>query len=218
MMTRIFYTTDVHGSNVVFRKFVNAGNFYKANVVFLDGDLTGKAIVPVVKTQNGTYEASFMGERNSVSESDVKALESKIINLGFYPLRVDENELKTLQGSPEKVDAHFRDLMVEQIRDWVRMIDTNLRGTGIKCYVMPGNDDRLEIDKALEGSEIVENPEGKVVRLDNMHEMISTGWSNPTPWDTPREESEENRGNGFKSREHEKLRLQSALPTLRYWN
>ena len=190
-MTRIFYTTDVHGSDIVFRKFVNAGKFYKANVVFLDGDLTGKAIVPIVKRQGGMYESSFLGEKHSVQENEVSRIESKVTNLGFYPLRIDEDELKRLQETPEKVDDLFRDMMIKQMEEWIEIIEQNLKGSQIKCYVMPGNDDRFEIDKAIEESELVVNPEGRVVELDAAHEMISTGWSNPTPWDTPREESEE---------------------------
>ncbi len=175
----------------MFRKFVNAGKFYKANAVFLDGDLTGKAIVPIVKRQGGMYESTFLGERYSVQENDVDRIESKVSNLGFYPLRTDEDELKKLQETPEKVDDLFRDTMIRQMRRWIQMIEQNLKGSRIRCYVLPGNDDRLEIDKAIEESELVENPEGRVVILDSGHEMISTGWSNPTPWDTPREESEE---------------------------
>jgi len=190
-MTRIFYTTDVHGSDIVFRKFVNAGKFYKANVVFLDGDLTGKAIVPIVKRQGGMYESSFLGEKHSVQENEVSSIESKVTNLGFYPLRIDEDELKRLQETPEKVDDLFRDMMIKQMEEWIEIIEQNLKGSQIECYVMPGNDDRFEIDKAIEESELVVNPEGRVVELDAAHEMISTGWSNPTPWDTPREESEE---------------------------
>jgi Icc-related predicted phosphoesterase len=191
LITRLFYTTDVHGSDIVFRKFVNAGKFYKANVVFLDGDLTGKAIVPIVKRQGGMYESTFLGEKYSVQENEVGRIESKVTNLGFYPLRTDEDQLKRLQETPEKVDDLFRDTMIKQMRRWIQMIEQNLKGSRIRCYVLPGNDDRLEIDKAIEESELVENPEGRVVVLDAAHEMISTGWSNPTPWDTPREESEE---------------------------
>jgi Icc-related predicted phosphoesterase len=191
LITRLFYTTDVHGSDIVFRQFVNAGKFYKANVVFLDGDLTGKAIVPIVKRQGGMYESTFLGEKYSVQENEVGRIESKVTNLGFYPLRTDEDQLKRLQETPEKVDDLFRDTMIKQMRRWIQMIEQNLKGSRIRCYVLPGNDDRLEIDKAIEESELVENPEGRVVVLDAAHEMISTGWSNPTPWDTPREESEE---------------------------
>jgi Icc-related predicted phosphoesterase len=69
--------------------------------------------------------------------------------------------------------------------------DEKLAGTGIRCYVCPGNDDMFELDEVIKESKHVELVEGKVVHLDEHHEMISTGWSNPTPWDTHREEDEE---------------------------
>jgi len=190
-MTRIFYTTDVHGSDVIFRKFVNAGKFYKANIVILDGDLTGKAIVPVVERQDDTFESTFFGETHVVKGDEVKALESRINNLGFYPLRVGEEELQAYQKDPKRVDRLFTEMMVKRIEEWVSLIEQNLKGSAIQCYVLPGNDDRFEIDKVLEHSDYIINPEGKVIDLDGAHEMINTGWSNPTPWDTPREESEE---------------------------
>ncbi len=190
-MTRIFYTTDVHGSDVIFRKFVNAGKFYKANIVILDGDLTGKAIVPVVERQDDTFESTFFGETHVVKADEVKALESRINNLGFYPLRVGEEELQAYQKDPKRVDRLFTEMMVKRMKEWVSLIELNLKGSEIQCYVLPGNDDRFEIDKVLKRSDYIINPEGKIIDLDGAHEMISTGWSNPTPWDTPREESEE---------------------------
>lgn len=190
-MTRLFYTTDVHGSNVVFRKFVSAGKFYKADVVVLDGDLTGKAIVPVVEKSGKNYEANFLGERHVVQERQLNDLQDMISNLGFYPFLTSGEDLQDFNGHPEKVHDLFDEMMLKRMREWVQLIEQNLKGSGIKCYVLPGNDDRFEIDKEIERSDYIINPEGRVVQLDDHHEMISTGWSNPTPWDTPREESEE---------------------------
>jgi hypothetical protein len=191
-MKRIFYTTDVHGSEVVFRKFVNAGKFYKADIVILDGDLTGKAIVPIINKGDKLFEADVLSERHIVKEGELKDLETRISNLGFYPLIVSEDELEGLKEDSKKVDELFRDMMVRRLREWVSLIEQNLKNSKIDCYVLPGNDDRFEIDKVLEMSDYIVNPEGKVFELDGIHEMISSGWSNPTPWNTPREESEEN--------------------------
>ncbi|MEM2901959.1 MAG: metallophosphoesterase [Candidatus Bathyarchaeia archaeon] len=194
MIKRIFYATDIHGSEVVFRKFVSAGRFYKADIVILDGDLTGKAIVPIINKGDGSFEADVLGERYLVNRDEAMELENRIRNLGFYPLILSEDELEDLRGSPRKVDKLFEDMMVREIRKWVSLIEQNLKNSGIDCYVLPGNDDRFEIDKELEGSDYIVNPEGRVVDLDGVHEMISSGWSNPTPWNTPREESEEELG------------------------
>ena len=39
-MTRILFATDIHGSEHVFRKFVNALPIYRADVRILPGDLS----------------------------------------------------------------------------------------------------------------------------------------------------------------------------------
>jgi uncharacterized protein len=43
----------------------------------------------------------------------------------------------------------------------------------------------------IRASQFVHLAEGEVIHLDKHHEMISSGWSNPTPWHTYREEGEE---------------------------
>lgn len=192
MNTRIFCTTDVHGSDVVFRKFVNAGKFYKADIVFLNGDLTGKAIIPIVEKTPNTFEAIIIGSKqNAKGMDELKNLESKIANLGFYPYHTDKQGLEELSANPTKVSELFKDLMIKTMERWIELLEQNLKGTGIKCFMLPGNDDALDIDEPIFRSDYLINPEGKVVDLDGTHEMISTGYSNPTPWDTPREESEE---------------------------
>lgn len=192
MNTRIFCTTDVHGSDVVFRKFVNAGKFYKADIVFLNGDLTGKAIIPIVEKAPNTFEAKIIGSKEEAKGMDeLKNLESKIANLGFYPYHTDEKGLEELSANPTKVSELFKHLMIKTMERWIELLEQNLKGTGIKCFILPGNDDALDIDEPILRSNYLINPEGKVIDLDGTHEMISTGYSNPTPWDTPREESEE---------------------------
>src|SRR5437660_12071788 len=73
------------------------------------------------------------------------------------------------------------------------MAAKNLRGSCIRCLVTPVNDDEMEVDEVIRRAELVELGEGRVVDVDGFS-MISTGWSNPTPWNTHREESEENLG------------------------
>lgn len=47
--TRLFYATDIHGSERTYRKFVNAGKFYGVNVLVMGGDITGKLLIPIIK-------------------------------------------------------------------------------------------------------------------------------------------------------------------------
>ena len=49
---RIYLASDFHAAEKAWRKFLNAIklNVYKADVALLAGDLTGKAIVPIVRS------------------------------------------------------------------------------------------------------------------------------------------------------------------------
>ena len=53
-MTTLFFATDVHGSDICWKKFINAAKFYGADIIILGGDMTGKAIVPIIHQQGDT--------------------------------------------------------------------------------------------------------------------------------------------------------------------
>jgi Icc-related predicted phosphoesterase len=173
-------------------KFVNAAKFYKADVLILGGDITGKMIVPIVKQSDGSYICTFLGiERRVRGEQELLDLEKTIRFTGHYPYRTTPEEKAELDANQTKVQTLFAEIMCEGVRRWIRIAEERLKGTGIKCYILPGNDDRLEVDEAFNESSIVINPEGKVVWIDNDYEMISTGYSNITPWKAPRDIPEE---------------------------
>ena len=46
---KIFFVTDIHASNVCYRKFLNALKIYDVDVGILLGDLTGKMLIPLVE-------------------------------------------------------------------------------------------------------------------------------------------------------------------------
>jgi len=189
--TKVFFVSDVHGSDRCFRKFVNAGKFYGANVLILGGDVTGKAIVPMVRTADGAVKV-MEGDSSRVfrTQPEIEALKSRISDAGNYPYVADPKEFEELGAKPELVVALFKRLMVENLRSWIRLADERLSGTMIRCYISPGNDDFFEIDEVLSSGERVVNPEGKVVEIDGRHEMITLGYTNRTPWNSPREVDE----------------------------
>ncbi len=80
---------------------------------------------------------------------------------------------------------------MERIETWFEFAESKFKGTGIKAFVCPGNDDMFEIDEVLNRSEYVIPAEGQVFGLDDGCQLLNAGWSNPTPWDTFREEPEE---------------------------
>jgi Icc-related predicted phosphoesterase len=186
---RIFFATDIHASEKTFRKFLNAPKFYKADALILGGDLTGKMTVPVVEQSDGSYKCSYLGNEVVVkSNNELEALKSTIRNNGYYYYQTTQDEYEDLQADPAKTDKLIQRLMLETLSSWVRIADETLGKTNIKCYVTGGNDDPFSIDAFFEScnSNSIVYCEGKVVEL-NEHEMVSSGYSNVTPWKCPRD-------------------------------
>ena len=190
-MPRLFYVTDLHGSEICWKKFLNAGPFYKADVVILGGDVTGKAMVPIVQRSNGTWEASLQDFTETLdSESGIQDFEKRVMNRGYYPIRVSDEEYRALQGDEDLVDKRFKQVMIAGIERWISMAEEKLAGTGIRAIACPANDDMFEIDDVLAGSKVLETgDEEHPIELDGFR-MISMGWTNPTPWNTFREAEE----------------------------
>ena len=186
----IFFATDLHGSNVCFKKFVNAGKFYGASVLILGGDVTGKMMVPIAQQEDDSYLTSFAGKdlRLKAGEEAV-ALEQQVSDMGFYPKVMSEEEFQELRDDPEGQEALFHKLIRERLEEWIEYARPRLAEQGVKCYAAPGNDDAFFIDELLADSGAIELLEGRVVNVDGV-EMLTTGWSNETPWKTERETSE----------------------------
>jgi Icc-related predicted phosphoesterase len=188
-MPKVFFATDLHGSEVCWRKFLNSARFYGADVLICGGDMTGKAIVPIVR-ENGHFSVSLGGEHQAVAAEQVADVEANIRRKGYYPLQMSVERLHELDADASKRAECFREVMLAGVERWMNMADEKLRGTGVRCFVCPGNDDEMEVDDVVRRAELVELGEGRAVEIDGFT-MISTGWSNPTPWNTHREETEE---------------------------
>lgn len=210
--TRIFFTSDVHGSEVCFLKFVNAAKVYRANVLVLGGDVTGKMIVPIIEQPDGTFLANFLGT-TKVMKNDVERqeLEKNIRYSGYYPYRTIPSEVEKLQADKKSVDELFSKIMAEGIKHWVSIAEERLRGLNVKCYISPGNDDRFNIDEILKSSSVVLCPEDEVVWVDENHEMVTSGWTNVTPWNSPRETTEEKLAEIFNKMISKVTRMQNCI-------
>jgi Icc-related predicted phosphoesterase len=192
MTTRVFFATDIHGSETCLLKFISAAAFYKCTVLLMGGDITGKMMVPIVRSSGATFEASFLErEWRADTETELAELEKKIRRSGGYPYVCSREELVFLEANPEEVKSVFTRVMVAETKRAVEIADAKLAGKGVRCFITPGNDDEAAIDKAFAGSENIVNPEGQITQLDDDHEMISTGYANITPWHCPRDEPEE---------------------------
>lgn len=189
---KVFYATDVHGSEVCWKKFISGGKFYGVDTLILGGDMTGKAIIPIIAQGNGRYKVTLLDQETILeTQGEVDQMVTTIQNRGYYPYITDPNEVDFISSTPGRSDEIFLDQVLKTAERWMDYADQKLAGTGIHCYVCPGNDDMFEIDPVISSSKCVRSIEGEVVRLDEHHEMLSSGWTNPTPWDTYREEDDE---------------------------
>ena len=196
-VTRLFFATDIHGSERTYRKFINAGKFYQVNTIVMGGDISGKLLIPIIKEANGHFRATVQGTvQHFATDEELKGLQDRLGLLGFYWKVMDEDEYRVLAEDPAKVDALFHELARKRLTEWIDLAETRLKGTGIRCFVTGGNDDDPEVLQAIQGAnhESFLACEAKVVPIDDVHCMASVGFSNPTPWKTPREIPDEQLG------------------------
>jgi uncharacterized protein len=186
---KVFFATDIHGSEVCWRKFLNAAAFYKADMVVLGGDVTGKVMVPIVD-HGGHWKVTVRGQEYTLdTQQELEDIKTQIRNAGSYPALVSPDELQELSREEGAVDRRFTLEMTQSLDRWLDMADGKLRGGDIPCILNGGNDDIWEIDDIIEQSPCVSFAEGKLLDLGGFW-MVSMGWTNPTPWDTFREAPE----------------------------
>ena len=183
----IFFATDVHGSNVCFKKFISAGKFYDVKVLILGGDVTGKMVVPIAKQSDGCHLTSFAGKDVRLeSQEAVADFERRVSDMGFYPSVMSEEEFREIKQSPERQEELFHSQIRRRLEEWMEFARPRLADSGIRCFAAPGNDDSFFVDEIIQSSGVIELLEMRVIQLDGL-EMLSTGWSNQTPWHTERE-------------------------------
>ncbi len=187
----VYFATDIHGSETCFRKFLNAGAFYGVDAVILGGDVAGKALIPVVEGAGGTWDARFFGRPIHMgSEEELDGFERRIRLQGFYPYRTTADEAEEIAKHGEALDRAFRSVIGQSVEAWVGEADERLRKAGIPCLIMPGNDDPPMVKRYLDQATWMVQAEGRVVEL-GPYQVLSLGYSTPTPWDSPREITEE---------------------------
>ncbi len=188
---KIFFVTDIHGSNLCYRKFLNALKAYAVDVGILLGDLTGKVLVPLVANPDGGWQTTLMGQHTEVADQEgLDKLKKTIESMGYYWVHQTQAEYQEYKSDSKKVDELFNSLMLSRLKEWIALADERLAGTTYKVYMAPGNDDHMEVDRVIEDSEVIINCNNKNVMVGE-HEMVTFAWTNPTPWNTPREKPDE---------------------------
>jgi uncharacterized protein len=186
---RLFYASDIHGSDLLWRKFLGASKFYDADASVMGGDLLGKAIVPIESTADGTYRAEFLGDERLVHEgTELDELVDAIRFNGFYPWIASRDEIAARAADTEEL---FGEIARTEVRRWVALAEQRASTNGTsRLYVMAGNDDPWFVDEILERSQALVFCDDRIVRL-GAHEMLSSSYANPTPWNSPRELDED---------------------------
>lgn len=174
-MHRLFFATDLHGSTLAFRKFLSAPRFYSVDTLVLGGDLTGKRIIAVAD------------EPERVDQAVVERAERE----GAY-LWASSDEDQVRLRHPEHERDIFTRLALERVQEWLARAEKVLAETGTRCFLIPGNDDPPEIAAALTTHEgaLVQTCDERVVDMGAGYCIGGLGFSNPTPWGTPRELTE----------------------------
>jgi len=191
-VTKIFFATDIHGSDICWSKFLNAGKFYEADQLILGGDMTGKAVIPFIHQGRSNYKVTLLEQEFQITNDDeMTDMRKKVRSRGYYPYLTNPDEMSELEKNPDQVHKIFLQEVLRVVQQWMDLADKKLAGTDMKVLCSPGNDDMDEVDEIIRSSRRVLLVEGQVTQLDAHHEMIASGWSNRTPWDTHRKEDED---------------------------
>lgn len=183
---RLLFTSDLHGSDIVFKKFLNAGLMYKVDALIIGGDIAGKALIPIIDLNNGKYEVEGTYINSGQLESKIK----EIRNRGNYYTIITKQEYEEMLHDKRKVDERFKTAMIDVVRNWIKIAENKMKDNEIPIYVNLGNDDPEFLFDIIQESDIFTKAEGNVITIDK-YEMISFGYVNPTPWNTPREMPED---------------------------
>jgi Icc-related predicted phosphoesterase len=187
---RILFATDFHGAEVCFRKLFNLAPRAKADVIVIGGDLCGKGLVPLVE-RNGSFGGEFLGTPfDVVAGAPTEEIEKRIRFHGFYPYRSTPEEVERLRTDPGYLETVMNEELVATVARWMTLADEKLAGTDTICVSIPGNDDELAIDDALNGATKARNCDGRLLDFGEF-QILGFGASNPTPWNSPREFAED---------------------------
>jgi Icc-related predicted phosphoesterase len=182
-LTRILYGSDFHGSEAVFRKFISAAFQYKAEALIVGGDVTGKAMVPIVHQGNGAYVGYLFGRREETSTpEELEKFTQTVSNVGFYPIVIEKDEAEELESDQDKLNRRFEAEMDERVRRWMILAEEKLAPKGIEMYFMPGNDDLYSIDSIIDEFEHIHNPDMKHFVIKGDYDLYGNSNANMTPW------------------------------------
>jgi Icc-related predicted phosphoesterase len=190
---RLFFATDLHGSTKAWGKMLSAASVYRVDALICGGDVAGKRLFPIVDDGGGRYVAEINGRPTEFAgENGLAEAQKRIEDVGGYHKVMSGDEAASLEQDEKAMEKVFVECVRDRLATWVSVAEERLDGTGVKCYITGGNDDEEAMLEPL-----FERTLAHVVPSENVvadvlgHPMVSLGWSNHTPWATPRETTEE---------------------------
>jgi len=189
-ITRYLFASDLHASDLAFRKFISVALQYKVNVAVTD-ELTGKFIIPAMKQNDGSVQFQFRDETVTArTDAERKAEENKAANVGNYVYYCTAEEYEEMKNKKDALDELFNKMVSDRLSRWITLAEEKLKGKIDALVMMPGNDDEPYIDDVLAKSSWILNPDGKVIKLLG-NEVLCLGLANMTPWKCPRDVEED---------------------------
>jgi uncharacterized protein len=189
---KVLFVTDMHGSELTFRKFLSSLSIWSPDVLICGGDVAGKGLLPVLDGGNGSVRLRWMGEEREVRKDQLDDIFDKAAQLGFYPYVGDEAAIARLRGADDEGGEIFEQLMKERWSNWLERLESKCAELELPAYVIGGNDDPFSLDEiSFQEREWVQGADGKVLPMVGEWKLLSCGLANQTPWQCPRDVTEE---------------------------
>jgi Icc-related predicted phosphoesterase len=192
---KILFATDLHGSEYTFRKLLTGLELWRPDVFVGGGDVAGKGMLPLVHEGGGRYRGRWMGREQVLEGAPLTRLEEQAAQAGFYPARLEADEVAALRKDDGRAEALFEQLMRERWADWLHRLEARCAALAVRGYVIAGNDDPWSLDELTSAPrEWVTGADGAVVDLGGGLGLLSCGLANQTPWGCPRDVPENTLG------------------------
>ena len=186
---RILFVSDLHGSEVCFRKFLNSTDVYHPDLLIYGGDIMGKMLVPIFREEEGGYRW-FPHDRSAVpiAAADLAKVQRTIADQGRYSAVVTPDEWRRLSTDEDRMNDVFMDLAHRRVRAWLKLVEERLTPKGLPLVMNVGNDDTDDVLDLLkrEAPKNLLIPEGQIVHVGG-YEIYGCGYANMTPWHCPRD-------------------------------
>ena len=168
----IFYVTDLHGSQVAYRKFLNAAQAYGVKALICGGDVAGKQMYPIVPDASGVKSVELDGRVHRLDSAEALAeAKSAIGSRGGYDVELDREEADRLAEDEAGRDELFTRLVQKRLAEWIELAEERLSEVRHQALChrrqrrQRGDARSLLVDAASEHDHRLGGPRGRRLRL-----------------------------------------------------